>query len=280
MPQTRCPCRTVFLSDVHLGTRECRAEYLLDFLLQLDCERLVLVGDMIDLWAMQNRVVWSPIQNAIVAQILSLAARGIEVIYIPGNHDEAIRNLVGSKIRGVQIASHIVHQTLDGRRFLVSHGDEFDHAGDHTGWLHPLGDFAYKVLLRASHWLDQARNRFGLPYWSLSTWTKDRIRPARRYIEQFEATAIATVREQGYDGYIGGHIHNPKLSHHEGFLYCNTGDWVENCTALLEDHSGHLHLIHWSTQARWAASATAKHLETNVGALLPAELAWLRIKLD
>lgn len=268
-------CRTAFLSDIHLGTRDCRAQYLLDFLKRLNCERLVLVGDVFDLWAMRRRVVWTPAQSAIIEHVFALADRGVEVLYIPGNHDEALRALVGTEIRGVRIVRNLEHQTADGRRFLVSHGDEFDDEVRHSHLQHRIGDIAYQLLLRLSHWVDHCRRYLQRPYWSLSAWAKTRVGRARDYIGRFEAAAMRAAREGRYDGYIGGHIHKATITSSAGVLYCNTGDWVEHCTALIEDHAGYLHLVHWSDHVRLDASDNGREGLGRPAVDLPPELAWL-----
>lgn len=269
-------CRTAFLSDIHLGTRECRAQYLLDFLQRLDCERLVLVGDVFDLWAMRRRVIWNAAQAAVIERVFSLADNGTEVIYIPGNHDEALRALIGTEIRGIRIVRNLDHETADGRRFLVSHGDEFDDEVRFSRIQHLIGDLTYQILLRASHWVDAVRRQFSLRYWSLSAWAKTRVGRARDYIHRFEAAATGAARANGYDGYIGGHIHKAAISSRDGILYCNTGDWVEHCTALIEDKAGYLHLVHWSNHVRLDASDTWKTSERDAPVSLPPELAWLQ----
>jgi len=270
-------CRTAFISDIHLGTRDCRAAYLLDFLQRLHCERLVLVGDVFDLWAMRRRVVWTDAQSAVVEHVFALADQGIEVIYIPGNHDEALRALIGTEIRGVRFLRTLEHQTADGRRFLVSHGDEFDDEVRHSRLQHWCGDIGYHALLRLGHWVDRARRYMGRPYWSLSAWAKTRVGRARDYIGRFEAAATTVARDQGYDGYIGGHIHKAAISSRDGVLYCNTGDWVEHCTALVEDQHGFLHLVHWSDHGRVDASDTVSQDNDSTRTIsLPPELAWLR----
>lgn len=268
-------CRTAFISDIHLGTRDCRAPYLLDFLQRLDCKRLVLVGDVFDIWAMRRRVVWTAAQSKVIEHIFALADRGVDVVYIPGNHDEALRALVNTEIRGVRILRNLAHENADGRRFFVSHGDEFDDAVRHSRVQHLLGDMSYQLLLRLNHWVDTLRGYLNLPYWSLSAWAKTRVGKARDYIGRFESTASRNAREQGFDGYIGGHIHKAGIAKREGVLYCNTGDWVEHCTALIEDHSGYLHLLHWSDHVRLDASdaVPVDHADTSAG--LPPELAWL-----
>lgn len=240
-------CRTLFLSDLHLGTRVCRADYLLDLLRRVNCDRLVLVGDVFDVWAMRRRIFWDPAQEAVVQQVLSLALHGVEVIYVPGNHDELVRDFVGSEIRGVRIQRELVHWTADGRRFRVSHGDEFDGVVRHNRVAHWLGDFGYNLLLNGSRHLNTIRRHLGHRYWSLSAWLKTRVSgAAREYIRRFEEAAVATARKGGFDGCICGHIHKPNVEQFGDVLYCNDGDWVEHCTALVEDRNGVLSLLHWS----------------------------------
>ncbi|AHE98793.1 UDP-2,3-diacylglucosamine diphosphatase [Thioalkalivibrio paradoxus] len=268
-------CRTAFVSDVHLGTRDCRADYLLDFLQRLDCERLVLAGDIFDLWAMRRRVCWTTPQTAVLEHVLALADRGVDVVYIPGNHDEALRSLVGSEIRGVRILRDLEHRTADGRRFLVSHGDQFDAEVRHSRLQHLMGDLGYQVLLRLGRWVDRLRRLLRLPYWSLSAWAKTRVGRARDYIGRFEAAAARVARDRGFDGHIVGHIHKAGIHSRDGVLYCNTGDWVEHCTALIEDHGGFLHLVHWSDHVRLDASDTMQTARNSQLPQLPPELAWL-----
>jgi UDP-2,3-diacylglucosamine pyrophosphatase LpxH len=269
-------CRTAFISDIHLGTRQCRAAYLADFLARLNCERLVLAGDVIDLHAMRRRIHWDDAHTAVIEHVLMLARRGVEVFYIPGNHDEALRTLIGTEIRGVHVLGHLEHLTADGRRLLVSHGDEFDDVLCTCRLQHWLGDKAYHLLLRMNHWISGARRYLRRPYWSLSVWAKGRSGRVRDYIARFEATASRSALERGYDGYIGGHIHKPAIRTDNGVIYCNTGDWVEHCTALIEDHGGSLHLIHWSDHVRLHAGLRARDIDGAGACDLPPELAWLR----
>lgn len=247
-------CRTAFISDIHLGTRQCRADYLVDFLACLTCDRLVLVGDVIDLQAMRRSIHWDSSHAAVVEQIFMLARRGVEVVYIPGNHDAALRAIIGTEISGVHILGHLEHVTADGRRLLVSHGDELDEELHNCRLQHWLGEKAYYLLLMMNHWISGARRCLRRPYWSLSVWAKARSGRARKYIARFEAAASRAALEKGYDGYIGGHIHKAALRDDRGVIYCNTGDWVEHCTSLIEDHDGSLHLIHWSDHVRLHAS--------------------------
>ncbi|MCG5496966.1 UDP-2,3-diacylglucosamine diphosphatase [Ectothiorhodospira haloalkaliphila] len=243
-------CRSIFLSDVHLGTRQSRADYLLDFLESTECESLYLVGDIFDLWSMKRSVYWSTDHSAVIQCILDKAQAGTRVIYIPGNHDEALRAFVGTVFQGVSVQRQAEHVTADGRRFLVSHGDEFDTLVKHNRLAKALGDGAYKVLLRINQAYNAWRMRMGHSYWSLSGHVKTRVGKAREYIRRFEAAAAGRAAERNYDGYICGHIHKAGIERIDGVLYCNDGDWVEHCTALLEDFQGNIRLMHWSNHSR------------------------------
>lgn len=239
--------RSIFVSDVHLGTRDCRADYLLDFLRSTRSDYLYLVGDIFDFWAMRRRVYWTPAQSAIIQEIFKKAEQGTQVIYIPGNHDSLCREFIGSEYNGVKIQGDAVHVGADGRRFYVSHGDELDGMVKHNRLLKYIGDQAYGWLLNLNRKYNLARQRFGHPYWSLSVYIKTRVKNAQRYINEFERAAAYQARHHhGCDGYIGGHIHKAGIEHIDGVVYCNDGDWVEHCTALAEDDNGTLQLLHWA----------------------------------
>ena len=226
--------RSIFISDVHLGTRHCKADYLLDFLKSCESENLYLVGDIFDLWEMKKRVYWTQAQNAIVSEIIRRAENGTNVIYIPGNHDMWFRNMVGSEYRGIKIRLNAEHTTADGRRFFVSHGDEFDALVQHNPLMLKIGDYAYNWLLKLNRLLNSLRYLTGRPYWSLSAWLKTRVKNANQYIEKFEIAASIQAKKDNYNGYICGHIHKSGIRDVDGVLYCNDGDWVEHCTALTE----------------------------------------------
>lgn len=243
-------CRSIFISDVHLGTRECRAEYLLDFLESSLCDHLYLVGDIFDLWSMRRRVFWSAEHSAVIQALLDKAQSGTRVIYIPGNHDGALRVFAGTEFQGIRVRLEAEHLTADGRRFLVSHGDEFDALVRHNRLVKALGDGAYQMLLRLNRHYNRWRGYMGHPYWSLSAHVKNRVTRARRYMRRFEEAAAGEAVRRSYDGYICGHIHKAGIEPIQGVLYCNDGDWVEHCTALTEDYQGNLHLLHWSDHAR------------------------------
>ncbi len=241
--------RTVWISDVHLGMRACKAEYLLDFLRHVECRQLYLVGDMIDLWSMKRGIYWPAAHNLVVQHILELAARGTQVTYVPGNHDETFREYFGSVLGGVRVRREAIHTTADGRRLLVLHGDEFDAVTLNRRWLAILGHYAYVGLLAANRWFNGARRILGFPYWSLAAFLKHKVKNAVNFISQFEECVAREARSRGLDGVVCGHIHHAAIQDFGGILYCNDGDWVESCTALVEDQRGKLSVIHWADES-------------------------------
>ncbi len=241
-------CRSVFISDVHLGTPDCKAGYLLDFLRQLRCEKLYLVGDIIDLEALAKRHWWHADHSAVLAEVMDMARRGVEVTYIPGNHDAPLRGLVGQSFGGVRVALDAVHEGADGRRYRVSHGDEFDPEQIGRSWMLQLGDAMHRLICWSNRRLHGMRRRLELPYVPLSIIIKSHIGKAMAYIRAYEERVAADARERGFDGHICGHIHYGQVRDMDGVLYLNDGDWVEHCTALVEDHAGAMELLHWSEQ--------------------------------
>jgi UDP-2,3-diacylglucosamine pyrophosphatase LpxH len=254
--------RSIWVSDVHLGFRGCQAEFLLDFLQATDCKQLYLVGDIIDLWAMKGGVHWPQAHNNVVRAVLDKAKGGTEVIYVPGNHDELLRAHAGSEFGNVLIREEAVHTTADGRRFLVLHGDRFDHVVQTQRWLAVLGSHAYDLLLGLNHRLNWARRRLGLGYWSLAAFLKQRVKNAVNYIGDYEQAVAAEAKAHGVDGMICGHIHHAEIRDIDGIAYCNCGDWVESCTALVEHHDGSMELLRWTEEqetltAQWPVPAAA-----------------------
>jgi UDP-2,3-diacylglucosamine pyrophosphatase LpxH len=219
--------RTVWISDVHLGMRACKAEYLLDFLQHVECRQLYLVGDMIDLWSMKRGIYWPTAHNQVVQRILEMAGRGTRVTFLPGNHDETFRGYLGSVLGGVRVQREVVHTTADGRRLLVLHGDEFDAVTLNSRWLALLGHHAYETLLVANRWFNAIRRRLGFPYWSLAAFLKHKVKNAVNFISQFEECVAKEARARGLDGVVCGHIHHATIQDFGGILYCNDGDWVE-----------------------------------------------------
>lgn len=249
--RARLHVRTLWISDIHLGTRDCKAEYLLDMLMHVECEQIYLVGDIIDFWNLKNGWYWPASHNRVLQTVMAKAAAGIEVIYVPGNHDELFRDYAGSIFGGVRILSDAVHRTGDGRRFLVKHGDEFDAIVKHSRWVAVLGSRAYDFLLRANRWVNFFRRRLGFPYWSLAAYLKDKVKNAVKHISQFEAALAQEARRRHVDGVICGHIHKASIEDVGGVRYCNDGDWVESCTALIERSDGSLAVIHWADEIEW-----------------------------
>ncbi len=236
--------RTLFVSDVHLGTRDCQAELLARLLRRVRPERLYLVGDIVDLIAMRKRAVLPPAQQRLVARLLRLARSGCEIIYIPGNHDAAFRRLCGLRVHRVRIEHRMVHATADGRRLLISHGDEFDTHVRMAPWMMALGDGMHQFVLALNRWCNRGRRLLGMPYWSLASALKRRSGAARRYVAQFEQAALHQASREGWMA-MWRHIHKAGFRARDGVLYCNDGDWVEHCTALMETPNGRLQLIDW-----------------------------------
>ena len=252
--------RSVFISDVHLGTRACQAERLIDFLREHPAKHLFLVGDIIDFWSMSRGIHWSRAQNTVVQKILRRARHEEQVVLVPGNHDEALRDYCEAVFGDIKLAREYIHETADGRRFLLIHGDDFDQVTRHHRWVAVLGDVAYNLLVRVNGWLSWARRMLGIAgYWSLAGYAKRRVKTALQFIFDFEDSVIHHVRERGLDGVICGHIHWAALKEVDGLVYANCGDWVDSCTALVEHEDGRLELVHWGTpsRARPALSMTA-----------------------
>lgn len=237
--------RTLFLSDIHLGTPGCKADLLVDFLRHNHAETIYLVGDIVDGWRMKRSWYWTDAHNAVVQELLRRARKGTKVIYVPGNHDEVLRDYTDLNFAGVDVVNETTHVTADGRRLLVLHGDQFDSVVTYARWLAHLGDRAYSVALALNNWLHAIRRAFGRPYWSLSAYLKHRVKNAVEYISSFEQAVARAARERGVDGVVCGHIHHAEIRNIDGILYCNDGDWVESCTALAEDERGELRIIVW-----------------------------------
>ncbi|MDX1811470.1 MAG: UDP-2,3-diacylglucosamine diphosphatase [Gammaproteobacteria bacterium] len=246
--------RSVFISDVHLGTKDCRAEYLADFLKTIDCETLYLVGDIVDVWSMRSSVYWPQAHNDVIRSILKLAKNGTKVVFIPGNHDEVFRDYVEHNFGNIQIQKRLIHTTADNRRFLVLHGDEFDGIVTCSKLLSFVGDFAYDGLLFCNRTINKFRQKAGLPYWSLANYLKAKVKNAISYISRFEDAAVQAARHDKVNGVICGHIHHANIKEQHNILYCNTGDWVESCTAIAEKHHGELTLIHWTEHKKYLKS--------------------------
>lgn len=242
--------RTVWISDIHLGTRGCNAAMLLDFLRAVECETLYLVGDIVDGWRLRKGWYWPDAHNEVVRRVLKLAHRGTRVVLVAGNHDEMLRPYAGMTFGGVEVALEAIHLTADGRRLLVTHGDAFDVVVLYHRWLAFLGDAAYTFLLGLNVVLNRIRRRLRLPYWSLSSYLKKRVKNAVAFVGEFEEAVAHAARERGVDGVVCGHIHCAEIRQIGDITYYNDGDWVESCTALVEAHDGTMSLIDWADEQR------------------------------
>jgi len=238
--------RTIWISDIHLGTRGCKADFLLDFLRSTESEYLYLVGDIFDGWRLKRNWYWPQSHNDVVQKLLRKARKGTKLIYVPGNHDELLRNYIGNHFGGVEVIKDTVHVTADGKRLLVLHGDEFDGIVKYARWLALLGDWSYSVAIELNHWLNLWRRRLGLSYWSLSSYLKHRVKNAVKFIENYEEAVAAEARNRQVDGIVCGHIHHAEIRRIGDVLYCNDGDWVESCTALVEHLDGRLEIVNWA----------------------------------
>ena len=248
--------RTIWISDVHLGTAGCKADFLLDFLKRTESDTLYLVGDIIDGWQLKKGWTWRQSHNDVVQKILRKARKGTRVIYVPGNHDEFARSYVEHAFGGIDVVYEATHITADGKRLLVTHGDLFDGVIQQAKWLAHLGDSLYTLILALNHWFNRARARMGFGYWSLSQYLKHKVKNAVSFIGHYEHALVNEARRRGFDGVVCGHIHKAEIRMIDGVLYCNDGDWVESLTALVEDHAGHLEIIEWKAPQDRARSAS------------------------
>lgn len=238
--------RTIWISDVHLGFPACSAEYLDSFLRAYHCETLYLVGDIIDFWYMKNRRYWPESHTDVVRCILDKAGQDCDVVYIPGNHDEPLQHHAALQLGNIRVEREVIHHALDGRRYLVLHGDQYDDVIRFSPWLAVIGNHLYDVLLRLNRYVNWFRRKLKKDYWSLAAFLKHKVKNAVQYISRFEQTLVDAARERNVDGLICGHIHHAEIRQLDTSLYLNCGDWVESCTALVEHWDGRIELIHWS----------------------------------
>jgi UDP-2,3-diacylglucosamine pyrophosphatase LpxH len=240
--------RSIFLSDIHLGTPACQAERLLDFLRDYDCEYLFLVGDIVDFWHIRQRgVTWTTAQNTVVQKVLKRARHDVQVVFVPGNHDEAVREHAGTLFGNIRVERDHVHQAADGKRYLLIHGDEFDKVTQHHRWVAILGTHAYDWLVELNMWLSWVRRTLRIPgYWSLAGYAKRKVKGAVSFISNFEGSLARYARERGVDGVICGHIHVAAMHECDGIIYINCGDWVDSCTGIVEHTDGRMELVRWA----------------------------------
>lgn len=241
--------RAIFISDVHLGTRACQAESLLAFLKEHESEYLYLLGDIIDFWAMNRSMQWTGPHNTVVQKVLRRARHGCKVVFIPGNHDEALRDYAGITFGDIRVEAEGLHQTIDGRRYWLIHGDEYDQVTRHHRWVALLGDVGYNTLVRLNHLLSRARRLLRIPgYWSLAGYAKQKVKKAVSFIFDFEDAVAHAAQQRGMDGVICGHIHSACDRRIGDVRYLNCGDWVDTCSAIIEHFDGRLEVLHWGVR--------------------------------
>lgn len=240
--------RSIFISDLHLGSRGCKADCLLDFLHHVESDHLYLVGDIVDGWRLKKNWFWPDQHNEILHKLLDRARRGTRVVYLPGNHDEALRRWLGRTYAGVRILQDVIHETADGRRFLVTHGDLFDSVVSEMRWLARLGSVAYDLALMLNTAVNRVRRRLGLGYWPISAFLKEQVKAAVKFVDDYERSLAAEARRRRVCGVVCGHVHKPEMRRIEGVLYLNDGDWVESCSALVEHADGRMEILDWARQ--------------------------------
>jgi len=240
--------RAIFISDVHLGFSGCSAEFLLDFLRSTTCDYLYLVGDIIDIWQMKKKIYWPQAHNDVIRTILGKAKHGTKVIYVPGNHDEFLRDFDMLHLGNLQIINDCIHTTRTGKRLLIIHGDQFDAVVRCSRLVGMIGSSLYELLLNMNGVINYVRRKAGFPYWSLAGLIKHKVKHAVNYISNFEAALRYAAEQHQVDGLVSGHIHHAEISMVDDLIYGNCGDWVESCTALVERNDGSLELLHWTEQ--------------------------------
>jgi len=241
--------KTIFISDLHIGSTQCQADILLDFLKHNDCDVLYLVGDIIDFWALSKKVYWPKDHNTIIQKILRKARHDTRVIYIPGNHDENVRDYNDYVFGDIVVKNSVIHTTADGKRFLVVHGDEYDTIAKYHKWIAKLGSKGYDFLLEVNRLFRAIRRIFGIrSHFSLAAFIKFKVKNAVQFISDYEQSIVNTLSDEGLDGVICGHIHHAEIKNLDGFLYVNTGDFVESCTGIVEHYDGRLELIRWQSR--------------------------------
>lgn len=238
--------RTIFISDVHLGFAGSNAEYLLHFLRSVECDNLYLVGDIVDIWQLKKKPYWPQAHNDVIRTILGKAKHGTKIVYVPGNHDQLLRAYTNLTFGNISVMNEAIHERADGTRLLVTHGDQFDAAVISSHWLGTLGGQAYALLLKMNTWVSAYRRLTGRPYWSLAAYLKHKVKNAVQAISNYEQAVVEAARRHGVDGVVCGHIHRPEISRVDGITYCNCGDWVESCTALVEHNDGRLEILQWT----------------------------------
>lgn len=250
--------KTVFISDIHLGSKACQAELLLDFFRCTDSETLYLVGDIVDGWRLKRKWYWPQTHNDVVQKILRKARKGTKVIYVPGNHDEGLRRYIGTHFGGIEVKTTDIYEAINGDKYLVLHGDNFDNVMLYARWLAYVGDHAYDFILRMNTFFNFVRRLIGMRYWSLSSYLKIRVKNAVQFISEFEKVIVKEAAKAGVQGVICGHIHHAEIKKYDDIIYMNDGDWVESCTALVEHFDGTWEILHWSDIIAQQAAKSSK----------------------
>ncbi len=242
--------RSLFLSDVHLGTVSCQAELLLDFLSRHHADQIYLVGDIVDGWRLKSRWYWPPSHDAVVAALLAKAQAGARVLYLPGNHDAFLRASLGTSFAGIEVVEQAIHEAADGKRYLVVHGDQFDVVTTRARWLAVVGDAAYRMALRGDAIVNRSRGRDEPQRPSLSAWANLKVMDIVNRIGNYERAVLSEAERHGVQGVICGHIHHASMHDEFGIRYINTGDWIDSCTAVVEHGSGKLEIVRWKHALR------------------------------
>lgn len=254
----------IFLSDIHLGYKDCKAEFLLDFLQKNQAKTIYLIGDIIDIWSLKKQFLWPASHNAVLSFLIEKTRLGTKIIYIPGNHDEDLKAYCGSNFNDIEVCKRYVHTTVTGKKLLLLHGDDFDGDVCLSKFSAKLGDKLYDLLLFMNRHVNSLRRKFGYHYWSLAAHIKSKVPKATEAIERYKNAAIKEVKKFGYDGIVCGHIHHPEIDIINDIMYCNDGDWIESCTALVETLEGNLELIHWSEMSKKLALIDASLINSEV----------------
>jgi UDP-2,3-diacylglucosamine pyrophosphatase LpxH len=238
--------KTLFISDVHLGTTKCQAEKLLEVFREYEFETLVIVGDFIDLTSLKKKFYWNESHSTVIQKVLRMSRKDIKVIYVLGNHDYYLRGLIQDEnisIGDILICDEFYYTSVKGERIYICHGDQFDGFIRMHPFLYVLGDWAYELSFKINKWYNKIRRLFGLQYWSLSQFLKSKVKNAISFINDFKILSIKTVKEKNCDSIMIGHIHTPAIEKIENFTYYNTGDFCETCSFLYEDLSGQINLV-------------------------------------
>ncbi|MEZ5992927.1 MAG: UDP-2,3-diacylglucosamine diphosphatase [Planctomycetota bacterium] len=279
--------RTVWISDTHLGSRHCRAERLLNFLKVTECEHLYLVGDIIDIWALKRKWHWPKLHSDVLRRILKTDNKGTKVVFVPGNHDELFRSYNRLVFGGVEINNEPIHITADGRRAVVLHGDIFDAVVANHKIITFIGDWLYEVLLRVNIWFNAVRRWCGFGHWSLSNFVKHQVKQVISFIGSYEDALVRYAKQKKADMIVCGHIHHPEVREVDDVLYCNCGDWVENCSAIVEHFDGRIEMLRFGFDGDFDGESTVKVSEPESSRRAPelagagsAERVAERLKLE